>query len=163
MIRYSWFDHDPVDPEITEYDIGEMKNFDVDKLSYWIQKEFEVGGKPVSSEYKKDSTIILEYVHPGTRYVATIQKVSGSMKIETYRQNPYQIVSVFHRLHKYGGGVIYNIYVFMMDISSLSLIVFVISGIILWLKVIKNRWLGIVFLLTGVVYTLWVFLTFWYG
>ena len=48
----------------------------------------------------------------------------------------------FHRLHGYGGGWLYDIWVVFYDLASLALILFTLTGIYLWYRLTKHRLLG---------------------
>jgi len=59
----------------------------------------------------------------------------------------------FHRLHGYGGGWLYDGWAVLYDLASLSMIVFAITGVWLWYKLIPNRRLGWVLLALGFSFT----------
>ena len=52
----------------------------------------------------------------------------------------------------YGGGMIYNAYAILLDLTGASLIIFAITGIILWLKILKNSKLAWLILVLGFLY-----------
>jgi hypothetical protein len=48
----------------------------------------------------------------------------------------------FHRLHGYQGDPAYVLWAFIYDLSSLSMIIFALSGVYLWYKVERRRLAG---------------------
>jgi hypothetical protein len=48
----------------------------------------------------------------------------------------------------------------LMDFASLALLIFVLTGVYMWLSFVKYRWLGVSFLVGGFAYSIWVWLTF---
>ena len=47
-----------------------------------------------------------------------------------------------HRLHGYGVGGLYDLWAFVYDLASASMIVFSLSGIFLWHQTTKKRMAG---------------------
>ena len=71
--------------------------------------------------------------------------------IKTTKSNANAFFGI-HRTRGYGGPIQYNLYAFLLDILGVSLIIFTITGIIMWFKVLKNnRWAWIIFI-AGLVY-----------
>ena len=68
------------------------------------------------------------------------------MFAHTKEQNARNILVGFHRMHGYGGGWLYNIWLVFYDLASLSLILFAVSGTYLWWRLARRRWLGWVLL-----------------
>ena len=64
-----------------------------------------------------------------------------------------QTMNVMHRFHGYGDGPMYNAWAALYDLASLSLIVFAVTGVVLWWKLTKNRLLGWICLLAGAGFT----------
>jgi len=98
--------------------------------------------------------VIINYVRPGYHYKVVIAPDRKSLPITPREENMHRTAVVFHRMEEYGGGFLYDIYIFMMDLSSLALIVYGLSGIYLWYKLEKKKWPGLLFLLAGAGYTL---------
>ena len=63
------------------------------------------------------------------------------MFAHTKEQNARNILVGFHRMHGYGGGWLYNIWLVFYDLASLSLILFAVSGTYLWWRLARRRWL----------------------
>ena len=58
-----------------------------------------------------------------------------------------------HRMHNYGGNILYLLWVLLYDLASLSLILFGLTGVYLWYKLTTKRLLGWVILGLGYGYT----------
>jgi hypothetical protein len=59
----------------------------------------------------------------------------------------------YHRLHGYSGGLNYYLWAFIYDLSSISMIVFSLSGVYLWYKTERKRTAGWFVLLGSTVLT----------
>lgn len=160
IVRYSWYDHEEQEAitETVQKDIpGNMTDRE---LANWVKSELEVEGKIDWINRRKDGSLMVEIVTPRTFNMLTIKPESNEIVYETRAQTLFESLSVMHRMHGYGGGFWYDVYLFFMDLASFSLLIFAVTGLYLWLKVIKRKWLGIVFLLLGLGYTMWVVMTF---
>ena len=60
----------------------------------------------------------------------------------TRTENARDVLVGFHRLHGYGGGWLYDMWVLFYDLASLSMIVFALTGIYLWWRLTKRRFWG---------------------
>jgi hypothetical protein len=60
----------------------------------------------------------------------------------------------------YGGGFLYETYIFMTDITGIAIIVFSLTGIFLGVYSSKNLFPKLLLLFIGLVYTLLVIITF---
>ena len=65
----------------------------------------------------------------------------------------------FHRMHGYGGGWLYNIYVLMLDLTSIATILFGLTGLYLWYKLMRKKMWGIILLSASIGYTI-IIITF---
>jgi hypothetical protein len=70
--------------------------------------------------------------------------------IKRYQWGWQEVVIGFHRLHGFQGGILYLIWAFFVDIISLAMIIFGITGIFMWYKSTKKRVWG--WLLLSVTY-----------
>jgi hypothetical protein len=62
--------------------------------------------------------------------------------ITSAHQGARQVMVQFHRLHGYGGGWMYDVWMVLYDLASAAMIVFALSGVYLWYKLTKRRALG---------------------
>lgn len=127
-------------------------------ISYF-RETFYLKGKAERPQYRDNGEVMLEYQKPGTRYEVLIAPDRQTAKIHTFHESAYDVGVVLHRMHGYGGGgLLYDVYIFMMDLSSLSLILFAVTGVFLWLKLklSKGDPLGIALLVLSIGYTIGV-------
>ncbi len=160
LVRYSWFDHEEKEGEIQELLLSIPSYANEQELAYWLKEELEITGKLDWIDKKKDGKMTIEFQNPREAHIIQLEADRRTVTYERRSHSIYDTLSVLHRTHKYGKEIWYNIYLVLMDVASLSLLVFAITGIYLWLKVIKQKWLGWVMLLAGFGYTLWVVITY---
>lgn len=160
LTRYDWFDHDPIEKKshIVPVDLSRIE--EDEEFPEKVREILDIRGKMNLQKFNADGTQTIQFIKPGVTTVVTISADLKRATIETTPQNIHEMVSFYHRMHGYGGGLKYDLYLFMMDLSSLSLIVFVITGVYLWMKILRNKFWGMLFLALGFLYTGWVIFTF---
>ena len=160
LTMYNWFDHEESEVTVTSHELN-IPPFTTEKeLARWAKQTLEIDGKIDWISPNPSEKIEVEIVTPKTSHLVKIQPQEGKIIHETRPQTPYESISVYHRVHGYGGGFWYDVYLVAMDLASISLLVFSITGIYLWLKVLKRKLWGWIFLITGMAYTGWIIWTF---
>jgi hypothetical protein len=142
LTHHSWFPSEQAEPVEETYDFIYPADKSLAEVSVHIQGTYGLRGKRAVPKTNRDSTLTFRYFHPGTSFEAIVSPKDQKLVIKTQAQNFRQIAVAFHRIHNYGGGWIYSLYAFMMDLTSLSMIVFALTGIYLWLQLVKYKWLG---------------------
>jgi hypothetical protein len=117
--------------------------------SSYLRQAFDLTGKPNQGRLA-DGSWQFNYSRPGTLYEAVVTPAEDRVLITTRKENTVETMISFHRLHGYGGGKLYNVWAFLYDLASFSLIVFAFTGVYLWYKLTKRRLLG--WILLGVSY-----------
>lgn len=154
MSHEKWFSHEQAEPIETTHAFVFPSEMNEEQLAFHLQDAFGLNGKVGNPRMQGDSLIQIQYIHPGVNYQVKAFPLKGEVVIREQPQNFHRTMVVFHRLHGYGGGGLYNLYVLMMDLSSLALILFAVSGVYLWLKLIKVKWLGWLVLAGSTAYVL---------
>ena len=152
MNHHKWFDGPKSEPVEIRENFRSPSGLSPEELGLFIQDSFELRGYMETFTPREDGTIKFEFYHPGTFQAATYHSKDEILEIQIRLQNFYQTMNGFHRIHKYGGGKVYNIFVLFMDLTSLSLLLFSASGVYLWLKVIKRKLLGWTILAVSILY-----------
>lgn len=104
-----------------------------------------------------------ENISPSGEITKEYSSVSGSFKITvssnknlvTIKKQKKSLTGTlvgFHRQHGYQGPVQYTMYAAMLDLVGVNLIVFAITGMVLWLKLLKNNRIAWAVLLAGLAY-----------
>lgn len=75
-------------------------------------------------------------------YEAVVAADGQSVRIVESAESLRRTLVGFHRLHGYGGGLLYDVWTLLYDLASLSLIVFAFSGIYMWYKLTTRRSIG---------------------
>jgi hypothetical protein len=113
-----------------------------EEYSALLQQQFSLAGKRQPPKQMGDGAWKFEYVRPGITHEAVVPKAGGRVRITTSQHGTRQVMVQFHRLHGYGGGWMYDVWMVLYDLASASMIVFALSGIYLWYKLTKRRALG---------------------
>lgn len=111
-----------------------------------------IKGRNTVDRTQPDGTIIKEYWTPGEEFKLTINADRSQVKIESVVKNLNGIINDLHRVRSYKGPLLWHLYALMIDLTAIAMILFVLTGIILWLKVLKNKRIGWTVLVLGVFY-----------
>jgi hypothetical protein len=89
---------------------------------------------------------------PGLLQQVDLPPGSDIVTITTTRQNLTGMLVQLHRVHGYGGGPLWNAFVFFNDLAAISCILFALSGVYLWWKTSKRKIWGILCLSASCAY-----------
>ncbi|MBT3606022.1 MAG: hypothetical protein HOE48_09935 [Candidatus Latescibacteria bacterium] len=124
------------------------------ELSRQVQSKLELPGKRATPRILDDGRTKHQYTRPGEKFQVTVSALHDSVVIEHTQDDARRTLIGMHRLHKYGGGFVYNIWVLLLDLTSLSMIAFSLTGIYLWYKTSQKHRLGWLMLFVGYGYTI---------
>ena len=108
----------------------------------YLEANFGLMGKRQPPQKREDGSWRFEYFRPGTSLEAVISAAGDSVRITESREHLRRTLTGFHRLHGYGGGLLYDIWAVLYDLASIALILFTLSGIYLWYKLTRHHLLG---------------------
>jgi hypothetical protein len=114
-------------------------------------------GKPAPPRQLKNGAWAFNFFHPGHETLLTLAPGAGRLEITERTHGWQRILIGLHRLHGYGGGPFYNLWAFLMDLASFSMIVFAVTGVWMWFHLTRRRWPGYLILAAGAAYTLSMF------
>lgn len=115
-------------------------------------KAYGVKGRLENEFTNDEGYLVREYETVSAYFKLSLHPDQQQLTIEAHRADLAHTLEGFHRLRGYKGPLAYQVYAFMVDIMGISLIIFALTGIILWLKVLKNSRLAWGILIGGVVY-----------
>ncbi|MDH5602868.1 MAG: PepSY-associated TM helix domain-containing protein [Cyclobacteriaceae bacterium] len=153
---------DPVETT-EELEVEIPDNISIDDLPVYIQEKFSLKGQRKKPNIWKTGEIAIKYIRPGYINDVVLSADKSTLSIKRQKLSTRRTLILFHRLEKYGGGLLYDLYILMMDLSSVALILFAASGVYMWLKLEKNKIWGVLFLSAGIIYTLVVVLSIMNG
>ncbi len=160
LVHYELFDEkDPV--VITSiHELSVPNNLSNEKLPVFIKDKLNIHGQRKNMSMNGDGSVEILYLRPGHNYKAIVSPGRSTVKIIHTEQTLQQTLVTFHRLEKYGGGPVYDMYIFMMDLSGIALIIFSLTGIYMFFTTIKRKAIGWVILSVSIAYTLFVVFSF---
>ncbi|UZR97179.1 PepSY domain-containing protein [Chondrinema litorale] len=111
----------------------------------WIEGN-NITGRLVRSELNKQENPFQEYAHAGGNTRITYLSEQNKMEVVQTHKSTSDALEGIHRLRGFGGGFSYNLYAILLDLLGISLILFTITGIFMWMKLLKHdKWAWIVF------------------
>jgi len=118
----------------------------LDKFGDEIKEQFEISGRV---EYQKNpkNEIVYTFYRPGVKNVVTVRSSLDSLTIFRTEKQTFGEISIrIHRLHGFNGGILYVIWAILLDLAALSMIVFAITGILIWYRSRQIRRYGWLFI-----------------
>ncbi len=115
---------------------------DLRKLGKEIKHEFHLTGR---MNYKKNNKgeIVFDFFRPGIGQHVKIKNDLDSLTItRTERKTFYEINKRIHRIHGFQGGTLYFVWGVLLDVTALSMILFSVTGILLWYRTRKFHKFG---------------------
>lgn len=124
-----------------------------DVLVRRLQTELGFKGQPSDPEHRKDGSTRLSFTRPGTGFQVVV--VLGTNLVTVTRKDFgfAGVANGMHRLRGYHGGWRYWAWSLLYDLASLSLIVFALTGILLWYQSTARRLPGWLCLTAGFGFT----------
>lgn len=119
--------------------------------SHFLKKN-NIKGRMVRESIEESGDIIRLYESAKDYAEITIFKNTNQVEIRSADLNLSGKINEMHRLRGFGGPLIYNIYAVLLDLVGISLIMFVLTGVILWLKLLKHNKLAWTILILGFIY-----------
>jgi hypothetical protein len=158
MIHRPWFGGQsgkPLADVRTESLAGYTGPREPEQLAAYVVERFQLRGRanvpPPARQPQK--SIRFNVVRPGTIQQVDIPRDGDALTITTTRENVAGVLVQLHRVHGYGGGLIWNTFVFFNDLASASCILFALSGVYLWWKTAKRKIWGVACLAASCAYT----------
>lgn len=154
MTHEGWFRNKPAEIVRKEYQLHLPSGISDGDVTRYLQHQFNLPGPSQPLNIGPDGAATVSMERPGWRFDVWITPHRDSVKITTTRESAFRTFTVFHRIHGYGHGVIYDIYALMMDLSGLALITFALSGFYMWLRLFHRKAWGIVLISISTLYSL---------
>ena len=150
MIHYEFFK--TYDWDETEIKVS-MEAIDIseDSLSDFLS-ENAISGKLINEKVQPSGDWTRKYSRAGNEHVLSYQADQHLLKITTRRAKLPGFVVGLHRIRGFEGPWQYMIYGILLDVVGISLILFAVTGAILWMKMLKNDWIAWVVLVAGFLY-----------
>ena len=153
MVHGNWFG------ERTSKDSSRTEALDLPRgiadaeLARYVQTAFDVHGQAGTPEHRKDGSIRINYVRPGTSIQTLIEPAGKHVTIKTKQFGFSGTANGLHRLKGYHGGWAYWVWSLMYDSASLALIVFAVTGFVLWFQSTTRHLAGWLCLAAGFGFT----------
>jgi hypothetical protein len=134
-------------------------------LAAYVIQRFDLRGRAnvLPPQRQPAQSIRFNIARPGTIQQVDIPHGGDTATITTTRENLAGVFVQLHRVHGYGGGWLWNAFVFFNDLASASCILFAITGVYLWWKTAKRKAWGVLCLGASCAYTIGMVLYLMYA
>lgn len=126
-----------------------------------IKNQFKISGR---MDYKRNykNEILFSYFRPGVNnFVVVHSKLDSITIVRTEMKTVREVSKRMHRMYGFKGGWIYVIWAILLDLAALSMIVFSITGVLIWYRMrhqFKYGWFFIVpFVILGIVMYIYLY------
>ena len=155
MIHYeafSTYERDEVIEEVT-------LDSEIHSDAQWEQflDKYRVSGKLTNESTLQNGALVRKYEKAGRLTEITLMADGRKAEIKTSSGNLPAILVGFHRIRGFEGPWQYWIYGALLDVVGISLILFAITGTILWMKLLKNSRIAWIIFIAGFIYVAAVF------
>jgi len=159
MAKFNLFPRE-MDTKEEKVQLSLSEGMEPETVAVYLQERFKIPGQARAPQQRKQGHIVFEYNRPGSFTRVTVAPDRKNATIEWKEGNWIEVFHGLHRVHGYGKGFWFDTFVFFMDLTSIGLLVFTISGIYLWLGLLKNKFWGWLCLSIALAYTLLMAFTF---
>lgn len=108
----------------------------------YLQDTYGLHGQAQDPVRLENGSWRFRYARPGTAYEAVVSARGDSVRLTESRDSLRRTLIGLHRLHGYGGGFVYDVWSLFYDLASLALIVFAVTGVWMWHRLTRRRFLG---------------------
>lgn len=132
MIHEKWFPQTEPERTVRTERLGVTGNLSPEEMASQLERRFGLRGKRMEPRGLADGSWRFGWMRPGFNADARVWAAGDSLTLTESRQGLRGVLVGFHRLHGYGGGALYDLWAFLYDFASATLIVFGFSGLWLW-------------------------------
>lgn len=150
MMRYKTFL--PGEPVVSIKTIPLSLKFNNDTLKFGkkLQSEYDLRGRMAPPITLYDGRLHYFFGRPGETHIVILTPAKDSIEIKTTRQMTLsRVMNRIHHVRGYKGGTEYFIWSVFVDLAAFSMILFAVTGILIWWKVHRSNRAGWIFLLIG--------------
>ncbi|MCK5461900.1 MAG: PepSY-associated TM helix domain-containing protein, partial [Bacteroidales bacterium] len=115
-------------------------------------KKHNIKGRLVRENFRESGDLFREYANAGNNFKMTIFKDKNKVEIKSTHLSLAGNIAGLHRMRGYSGPLQYTIYGFLLDLTGFSLMIFAITGILLWLNLLKYNKIAWTILILGFIY-----------
>jgi hypothetical protein len=151
MLNRSLFDIPPL--EHTHYKLLVEKPMEGAPEIYgeYLKERLEAKGR---TEYIKDwqDNWLFHYNFPGDNYKVTLTPAQDTLYVQRSQQEQtlFTVLQGMHVLRGFSGGWAYTTWAVMYDISCLAMVVFALTGVVMWYRIRRRFRYGWWFLIIGI-------------
>ncbi|MDH3649347.1 MAG: PepSY-associated TM helix domain-containing protein [Saprospiraceae bacterium] len=151
MIHHDWFSHDGQKESII-VDIDSDLASEDDWRSFNEQNGIQ--GRLVRESHRDNGDLVRQYASAGGSFRVTFVANKSEVEIVRTSKSTADAMIGIHRQRGYGGPLQYSLYALLLDIVGVALIVFAITGIIMWFKLLRNNKIAWIIFVGGFIYVL---------
>jgi hypothetical protein len=151
MINHDLFTMPEIEVSHSKMPVEKPMNGNPGEYTKYLKKTLELKGR---TEYRKDNkdNWIFHFMMPGDAYQIKLTPAQDTLHIQHSVQDKtfYMVMHRIHILRGFKGGWEYTAWAVMYDASCFAMIIFAITGIVLWYRKRKQYRQGWWYLMAGI-------------
>ncbi len=149
MIHHDWFDHEGTTSTEEVVIDGVPGN-----ESEWqaLVEEYAIEGREYLSRTNENGELVKEFGRAAGFVRITLTPDGKSMEIFRSTKSAADAFIGIHRVRGYSGPWQYQVYALLLDVLGVSLVLFAITGVILWMKLLNNNRIAWVIFIGAFIY-----------
>lgn len=149
-INHNLFEVPPVEEILYSVPVERAMEGTAREYSDYLKAEYDLKGR-INHKQNRKGDWIFSYDFPGNYVQITLTPAQDSLHFQQRKQEMtfFTVVSTMHVLRGFTGGWAYTLWAVMYDVSCVAMIVFAITGIIMWYRARKRFSYGWWFLAAG--------------
>ena len=149
MIHHAWFDHQGENASTT---VGLFRP--LESHSDWkvFLAQHKIKGRFIRESKNDRGDLTRQYAHAAGSTKITVLDAQGQVEIVSSTKPLSDAIIGIHRQRGYHGSWVYILYAFLLDVMGLALILFAITGVIMWFKLLKHKKMAWIIFIAGLLY-----------
>lgn len=149
-INHNLFDVPPVEEIRYSLPVEKVMEGTAKEYSAYLMAEFDLKGRINIKQNQKEDWIF-NFNFPGNNIQITLTPAQDSLYFQQWKQETtfFTVVNRMHILRGFKGGWAYTVWAVMYDVSCVAMIVFAITGVMMWYRARKRFRYGWWFLTAG--------------
>ncbi len=149
MIHHDWFDHEAS----TSTEEVVLEGIPVNE-SEWegLIRAHDIEGREYLSRTNDRGELVKEFGRAAGFTRITLSPDGSAMEIFRSDKSTADAFIGIHRVRGYSGPWQYKVYAFLLDVLGVSLVLFTITGVIMWMKLLKHNKIAWIIFIGGFIY-----------
>ncbi len=132
LVHHKWFPDREPQAAVRSEAVALPAGLGDEALRRLLAERYGLRGKTEPVLRRPDGSRLFGWNRPGSNYEVLVSAGADSVTVTTRHPGFRRTMAVMHRIHGYEGGALYDLWVLMNNLAGTALIVFAVTGVMLW-------------------------------